>query len=101
MAAAHDAGIDLGGSGWRSASQQIALRAANCRPTLSGGVACRPATAPPGTSRHERGLAIDFTVGRGGAAGRLTGVRVAVQHASEYGLRNLPSEPWHWSVDGW
>jgi D-alanyl-D-alanine carboxypeptidase len=22
------------------------------------------------------------------------------QHASEYGLSNLPSESWHWSVDG-
>ena len=23
------------------------------------------------------------------------------EHAADYGLENLPSEPWHWSVDGW
>ena len=23
------------------------------------------------------------------------------EHAADYGLENLPGEPWHWSVDGW
>ncbi len=101
MAAAHDAGVDLGGSGWRSAGQQIALRAANCSPTGSGAMACRPATAPPGTSRHERGLAIDFTSGRAVLRAGSPAFLWLSQHASEYGLQNLPSEPWHWSVDGW
>ena len=64
MTAAQADGIDLRAWGWRSSSQQIALRAANCSPTEADPtvVACRPQTAPPGTSRHERGLAFDFTV---------------------------------------
>ena len=62
--------------------------------------ACSPPTARPGTSMHEKGLAIDFTCGggtisRGSACfGWLEG------HAGGYGLYNLPSEPWHWSTDG-
>ena len=84
--------------------QQIALRAANCGPSGADAsvVACRPPTAPPGTSRHERGLAIDFTVGGAPCCGR--GRRRyawLVEHAADYGLENLPGEPWHWSVDGW
>jgi hypothetical protein len=61
---------------------------------------CSPPTARPGTSMHERGLAIDITcgggtIGRGSACfGWLAG------HAAGYGLQNLPSEPWHWSTDG-
>ena len=55
-----------------------------------------PPTAQPGTSMHERGLAIDFdNCSRGTAAyGWLSG------HAGQYGFHNLPSESWHWSVNG-
>lgn len=103
MTAALGDGIELHAWGWRSASQQIALRAANCSPTEPDPtvVTCRPQTAPPGTSRHERGLALDFTVG--GAVLRAGSPAFAwlTEHAADYGLQNLPSEPWHWSVDGW
>ncbi|GIG19971.1 hypothetical protein Cch01nite_06950 [Cellulomonas chitinilytica] len=95
-------GVDLHAWGWRSAEQQIALRAANCSTTADGAsVVCSPPTAPPGTSRHERGLALDFTVD--GAVVRPGSAAFAwlTQHAPEAGLRNLPSEAWHWSVDGW
>ena len=96
LAAAKADGVDLGGWGWRSNEQQRALRARNCTPS-----GCRPMTATPGTSRHERGLAIDFTVdGRVVSAGS-TGWAWLVQNAHSYGLKNLPGEPWHWSVDGW
>jgi len=50
---------------------------------------------------HEQGLAIDFTHG-----GRIISSRSSVAfqwliaNASRYGLYNLPSEPWHWSVNG-
>jgi D-alanyl-D-alanine carboxypeptidase len=50
---------------------------------------------------HERGLAIDFTHGgriissRGSAAFQWLNA-----NASRYGFYNLPSEPWHWSVNG-
>ena len=103
MTAARADGIDLRAWGWRSSSQQIALRAANCSPTEADPtvVACRPQTAPPGTSRHERGLALDFTVDgkvlRAGSPAYLW----LTQNAAAYGLENLPGEPWHWSVDGW
>ena len=103
MTAARADGIDLRAWGWRSSSQQIALRAANCSPTEADPtvVACRPQTAPPGTSRHERGLALDFTVDgkvlRAGSPAFLW----LTEHAADYGLENLPGEPWHWSVDGW
>ncbi|QHT56169.1 hypothetical protein GXP71_08805 [Cellulomonas sp. H30R-01] len=97
MLAARAEGIDLHAWGWRSGEQQIALRAQNCTP--SG--ACYPPTAPPGTSRHERGLALDFTVGGGVVQHGTAAYRWLVDHAPAYGLENLPSEAWHWSVDGW
>lgn len=101
-AAAAD-GIRLSGGGYRDPSQQAALRRRNCggdvyrRPASS----CSPPTARPGASMHERGTAIDFT-----ANGRLITSRSnrAFQwlraNASRFGLRNLPSEPWHWSTNG-
>ncbi|AEE46504.1 D-alanyl-D-alanine carboxypeptidase family protein [Cellulomonas fimi] len=103
LLAARADGIDLHAWGWRSAEQQIALRARNCHASGSDPsvVTCHPPTAVPGTSRHERGLALDLTVDgrvvqRGSAA-----FAWLVEHAPAYGLENLPSEAWHWSVDGW
>jgi hypothetical protein len=101
--AARGDGVELlPASGWRSSAEQIRLRRQNCGPTdydiyrkPSG--SCSPPTAIPGTSNHERGLAVDFSFGsnRGSAQFRwLTG------NAGRYGWRNLPSEPWHWSRDG-
>ncbi|CAM5780876.1 D-alanyl-D-alanine carboxypeptidase family protein [Cellulomonas persica] len=97
---ARAAGVELGASGWRSREQQQAARARNCRPAGGGAVVCRPPTAVPGHSRHEWGLALDLT-----EHGRLirTGTPAwdwLVEHAGDYGLQNLPGEPWHWSVDG-
>jgi LAS superfamily LD-carboxypeptidase LdcB len=51
----------------------------------------------PGQSQHEVGLAIDFNScsSRGTACfGWLAG------NASRFGFYNLPSEPWHWSING-
>jgi hypothetical protein len=50
---------------------------------------------------HERGLAIDFTYG-GSTIGSHSspGYKWLAAHASQYGLYNLPSEPWHWSTNG-
>lgn len=103
MSAARADGIDLRAWGWRSSSQQIALRAQNCGPTEADPtvVACRPPTAPPGTSRHERGLAFDFTVDGSVLRAGSPAFLWLTEHAADYGLENLPSEPWHWSVDGW
>jgi septal ring factor EnvC (AmiA/AmiB activator) len=93
-------------SGWRDPQKQIALRRQNCgtsyfaiyemSPSL-----CNPPTARPGTSMHERGLAIDFSCNGGGAIRRGNSCwNFLAAHANSYGLYNLPSEPWHWSTTG-
>ncbi|HEX6419039.1 MAG TPA: D-alanyl-D-alanine carboxypeptidase family protein [Acidimicrobiales bacterium] len=102
LAAAADAGKRLCGSGYRTAAQQIDTRRRNCGPThydiwVKPSSQCNPPTARPGTSMHERGLAIDFTCD-GGPVDPCFGW--LHQHAGTYGLRNLPSEPWHWSTNG-
>ncbi|MFC0646293.1 D-alanyl-D-alanine carboxypeptidase family protein [Cellulomonas phragmiteti] len=105
VAAARADGVVLGGGGWRSSAQQVALRRAHCGPTDAEvfdvpASACSPSTARPGSSRHERGLAVDFTVGGRTVSAGSPAYAWLVEHAGAYGLRNLPSEPWHWSVDG-
>ncbi len=99
-------GIRLTGGGYRSAASQIALRRAHCgtsqwaiyqKPSYQ----CRPPTARPGRSMHERGLAIDFRHnGRGVTSRNSVAFRWLKANAATYGLYNLPSEPWHWSTNG-
>ena len=46
---------------------------------------------------HEQGLAIDFNR----SSTHYTAVYHWLRaHAWRYGFYNLPSEPWHWSVNG-
>ncbi|HUQ38540.1 MAG TPA: M15 family metallopeptidase [Acidimicrobiales bacterium] len=104
--AARAAGFSLGGGGYRSSDGQVAARRAHCgssnydiydKPASQ----CRPPTARPGQSMHERGLAIDFTSG-----GRLINShsnpawKWLNANAGRFGLHNLKSEPWHWSTNG-
>ena len=52
---------------------------------------CSPPTARPGQSMHERGLAIDFTCGGGGAIGRSSPCfSWLASNAGSYGFINLP-----------
>jgi LAS superfamily LD-carboxypeptidase LdcB/cell division protein FtsB len=106
LAAASSAGISLSGGGYRDPAGQIAVRRNNCGTSNYAiyempASSCRPPTARPGSSMHERGLAIDFTHG-----GRIIGSRSSAAfqwlnaNASRYGFYNLPSEPWHWSTNG-
>jgi len=106
LAAAEVDGFPLSGGGYRSSEGQIAARRANCGTSDYAiyemrASSCSPPTARPGTSMHERGLAIDFTSG-----GRLIGSRSdpafrwLAGNASRFGLYNLPEEPWHWSTNG-
>jgi LAS superfamily LD-carboxypeptidase LdcB len=104
-AAAND-GVKMCGGGYRSPASQIALRRAHCGPTNydiydAPASACSPPTARPGTSMHEKGLAVDFTCNGGGTVTRSStcGIWLA-NHAADYGFHNLPSEAWHYSVDG-
>ena len=96
-------GITLGAnSSWRDPAEQIALRKQNCGTSHYAiyempASQCTPPTAIPGTSRHERGLAIDFS----NSASHGTAVfKWLSANGSKYHLTNLPSEPWHWSWDG-
>jgi D-alanyl-D-alanine carboxypeptidase len=100
------AGINLGGHGYRSSAGQIATRRANCGSSdydiyEKPASACRPPTARPGRSMHERGLAIDFTCDGSLISSRSNPCyRWLANNAASYGLYNLPSEPWHWSTNG-
>jgi LAS superfamily LD-carboxypeptidase LdcB len=102
LAAAQADGFALSGSGYRSSDGQIAARRANCGGDVYNKPAsqCRPPTARPGQSMHERGLAIDFTwngrlISSGNAA-----FQWLRSNAGRFGLSNLPREPWHWSTNG-
>ena len=93
-------------SGWRSPERQIELRRLHCGTSNYAiyhmpSSQCNPPTARPGSSMHERGLAIDFSCNGGGAIRRGNSCwNFLAAHANDYGLYNLPSEPWHWSTNG-
>ena len=98
-AAAQD-DIFLGGGGYRSASSQVALRRAHCGTSnyeiySKPSATCRPPTARPGHSMHERGLALDLTAnGRAITSRDTAAFRWLKANAATYGYYNLPSEPW-------
>ena len=106
LAAASAAGLTLSGGGYRDSAQQIALRKAHCGTSdyavyQMPASQCSPPTARPGTSMHEQGLAIDFTNGGALIQDHADPAFVwLAANASRYGLFNLPSEPWHWSING-
>ncbi|MEY2470373.1 MAG: hypothetical protein QOF21_3071, partial [Actinomycetota bacterium] len=103
---AHDDKIDLSGYGYRDTQQQVALRKAHCGPTQydiyeKPSNQCHPPTARPGASMHERGLAIDFTYQGSIITSKSNpAYKWLAANAKNYGLYNLPSEPWHWSTNG-
>jgi len=104
-AAAAD-GFTLTGGGYRDPNQQLAVRRTNCgsseyaiyqEPPSS----CSPPTAYPGTSMHEQGLAIDFMWNGSIISSHSNpAYQWLAAHAATYGFYNLPSEAWHWSVNG-
>ncbi|HKH05264.1 MAG TPA: M15 family metallopeptidase, partial [Acidimicrobiales bacterium] len=99
-------GVIMCGGGFRDPQDQINLRRTNCGTSYyaiyqASSSYCSPPTARPGTSMHEQGLAIDFTCSGSGSVGYGDSCHdFLVANADEYGLYNLPGEPWHWSVDG-
>jgi len=103
--AASGDGIQLGGSGYRDPSAQVALRQAHCGSSNyaiyeMSPSSCSPPTARPGTSMHEQGLAIDFTEGGSVLSRGSAGYSWLAGNAANFGFFNLPSEPWHWSTNG-
>lgn len=98
---ARAAGISLTGWGWRSVQRQVELRRSHCGTSHYAiyempARYCTPDTARPGSSQHERGLALDFANMNSSTAG----FNWLKANASRYGFYNLPSEPWHWSTTG-
>ena len=99
-------GVTMCGNGYRDPQDQINLRRDHCGPSYydiyqAPSSSCSPPTARPGSSLHEQGLAIDFTDGGGGTIGcGGSAYDWLSAHAEEYGFYNLPSECWHWSVNG-
>ena len=88
--------------GWRSFSTQVGLRVTNGCPDiwLARSSSCKKAhTARPGGSNHEQGYAIDI-YHRGGGSITNTAFRWLQNNAAGFGFYNLPSEPWHWSING-
>jgi LAS superfamily LD-carboxypeptidase LdcB len=102
VAAAAADGVQLSGSGYRSHDRQIELRRQHCGTSDYAifempSSQCSPPTARPGSSLHEQGLAVDFV----NCSSHSTACYQWLNgHASGYGFFNLPSEPWHWSIDG-
>jgi hypothetical protein len=90
-------GLDIHGGGYRSNIEQIQLRKAHCPDwENSPASACSPPTARPGKSNHEKGLAVDIdNCSRGSAI-----FNWLVANAASFGWINLPSESWHWSING-
>ena len=89
-------GLALCGWGWRSSEDQQRLWDEHHCDT-----GCSVPTAPPGSSMHEKGLAIDFTThGQTIQSHSDPAFQWMSANASSYGLYNLPSEPWHWSTSG-
>lgn len=94
------------GGGFRTMASQIELRRQHCGTSQydiykkpSG--QCSPRTARPGYSNHQMGLAIDFRYDGGSIGSHSNAGYIWLnQNASQYGLKNLPDEPWHWSVNG-
>lgn len=102
LAAAAADGVPLSGSGFRDPSEQIALRRQNCGGSdysvyNASPSSCSPPTARPGSSMHERGLAIDF---RNCGSRSTACYQWLAGNASRFGFSNLPSESWHWSTTG-
>ena len=104
--AAADDGITLTGGGWRDPSAQIRLRRAHCGTSdyavwEATASSCRPPTARPGSSLHERGHAVDFSDnGRSINSPNSRAFLWLKANAAQYGFYNLPSERWHWSTTG-
>lgn len=112
------AGVSVAGGGFRTMESQVQARIRNGCPDIynSPASACRIPTARPGYSNHQMGFAIDMSsipvksVDNCKKA-TINGVQFCQEpgnstwewltaHANNYGLYQLRTEAWHWSVDG-
>jgi hypothetical protein len=100
MALAQEQGLTtFRGDGWVSKETQEQKRENNGCAGRVYDETCKgsPLTAVPGTSRHERGTAIDFYCD----GSTVSDSSICFKFLeSNIKLQNLPEEPWHWSIDG-
>lgn len=103
IAAASADGLTLTiGNSYRDPAQQIQLRKEHCGTSHyaiyeAPSSSCRPPTARPGTSQHEKGLAIDFAY----CSSRSTACWQWLNlNAAKFGFYPFNVEPWHWSTTG-
>jgi len=111
------AGVALSGGGYRTWDGQINVRINNCaadpdNPTYyeiyeKPAGECNPPSARPGWSNHQMGFAIDFSGINN--EGEVNNAKIAPsnphwvwlnENAFKYGLSQLRTEAWHWSIDG-
>jgi len=94
--------ISISGGGFRTRQRQIELRKINGCPDIwtAPASSCRVPTAIPGRSLHEIGMAIDITSGGRSLTSKSPAFLWLKANAAKYGFKNLPSEPWHWSITG-
>jgi hypothetical protein len=96
--------IQLSGGSFRTKQQQEAVRTQNCGGSANvynQNAKCNPLTAYPGTSRHESGLAVDFTCSGTLIQDKTNSCFIwLTANAKNYQLKNLIQETWHWSTDG-
>jgi hypothetical protein len=105
LSAAAAAGFSLSGTGYRDSSAQVQLRMQHCGTSHYAiyqmpADQCSPPTARPGASKHEQGLAIDFSWNGIISSRSSPAFQWLAANAGRFGFANLPSEPWHWSVGG-
>lgn len=96
------AGYTIAGSGFRTGDSQIALRIAHCGSSdyaiyQMDSMSCKPPTAKPGTSAHERGMAVDLS-GYAYGNGIFNATQKAASDPRVGFVNNVPTEPWHWAA---
>lgn len=112
------AGVSVAGGGFRTMESQIQARIRNGCPDIynSPASSCRIPTARPGYSNHQMGFAIDMSSIPVKSVSNCTKAIVngtefcqepgnatwvwLTSYASNFGLYQLRTEAWHWSVDG-
>lgn len=90
-------------SGHRSIEEQEVLRTRHgCGTVFIYDRSCKgsPVTAVPGSSNHNDGEAVDLRRDNAPMTRDSKEFIWLSQNAAEFGFYNLPSEPWHWSVNG-